>query len=109
MGREVRMVPADWQHPRDEHGKYRPLYGRSFRDSLDRWNSANTLWMQGLQEDYSSNIPGATKNIDPEYAHMSYSEWDGDQPKSESYNARLAGVRAHALPDVRGHFRGYAH
>ena len=27
MGREVRRVPADWQHPRDEMtGRYRPLY-----------------------------------------------------------------------------------
>jgi hypothetical protein len=26
MGREVRMVPADWEHPVDATGKYIPLY-----------------------------------------------------------------------------------
>lgn len=25
MGREVRRVPADWQHPKDEGGRYVPL------------------------------------------------------------------------------------
>lgn len=23
MGREVRKVPADWQHPKDDKGRYR--------------------------------------------------------------------------------------
>lgn len=26
MGREVRRVPADWEHPRDERGKFIPTY-----------------------------------------------------------------------------------
>jgi len=26
MGREIRQVPPDWEHPRDEKGHYRPLY-----------------------------------------------------------------------------------
>lgn len=26
MGREVRMVPADWEHPRNNNGSYIPLY-----------------------------------------------------------------------------------
>jgi hypothetical protein len=28
MGREVRMVPKDWEHPRDKSGKYIPLHYR---------------------------------------------------------------------------------
>jgi len=28
MGRVVRKVPADWQHPRDERGSFVPLYGK---------------------------------------------------------------------------------
>lgn len=28
MGREVRMVPNDWEHPRDKSGKYIPLHYR---------------------------------------------------------------------------------
>ena len=26
MGREVRKVPGDWQHPKDEKGHYIPLF-----------------------------------------------------------------------------------
>ena len=26
MGREVRMVPKDWIHPKDRNGKYIPLF-----------------------------------------------------------------------------------
>jgi len=26
MGREVRMVPPDWQHPKDEQGNYIPMF-----------------------------------------------------------------------------------
>ena len=26
MGREVRRVPADWQHPKNEYDRYKPLY-----------------------------------------------------------------------------------
>lgn len=36
MGREVRRVPADWQHPRDEHSnKYKPLFeGRMYEEEV---------------------------------------------------------------------------
>lgn len=26
MGREVRMVPANWEHPRNGRGDYEPLF-----------------------------------------------------------------------------------
>jgi hypothetical protein len=36
MGREVRMVSADWQHPKDAEDHYTPLFGGSFgRDSYE--------------------------------------------------------------------------
>ena len=25
MGREIRQVPANWEHPKDENGHYKPL------------------------------------------------------------------------------------
>ena len=50
MGREVRKVPADWTHPKDEFtGNYKPLYpgdqyARDAKDFLDK------LASDGLQE-----------------------------------------------------------
>ncbi len=50
MGREVRKVPADWQHPKDNiTGKYKPLYpGDGYETSAKRFmEKANA---DGLQE-----------------------------------------------------------
>ena len=48
MGREVRMVPKDWQHPKDERGRYKPLHGRSYAiDAEEFMEKAKT---EGLQE-----------------------------------------------------------
>jgi hypothetical protein len=48
MGREVRRVPADWQHPKDERtGHFIPLFDGSFRQVLDEWNEENAKWSRG--------------------------------------------------------------
>jgi hypothetical protein len=35
MSREVRIVPEHWQHPKDAQGKYIPLYGWTYSESLE--------------------------------------------------------------------------
>ena len=35
MGREVRMVPPDWQHPKNERGAYIPLHERDALEYVD--------------------------------------------------------------------------
>lgn len=49
MGREVRRVPADWQHPKDPMtGKFKPLLGGSYAaDAAEFLAMANE---KGLQE-----------------------------------------------------------
>ena len=52
MGREVRRVPANWEHPKDSRGNFQPLYDnyqtalqefqkhvdeRGLRDALEYW------------------------------------------------------------------------
>jgi hypothetical protein len=34
MGREIRSVPLDWEHPKDEKGHYRPLNDQTWLQSL---------------------------------------------------------------------------
>ena len=78
MGREVRKVPADWQHPKDEQtGQYKPLYdGKRFFDRLRKWNEENVKWSSGIFPDYASE----------EDRKMTYSEWNGDQPSNDKSN-----------------------
>jgi len=37
MGREIRRVPTDWEHPKNERGHYQPLYNQSFDDAFKAW------------------------------------------------------------------------
>lgn len=76
MGREVRKVPANWQHPIDDAtGRYVPLFGSGFADVLREWNEENEKWSRGDFPEYASD----------ECRKMSYSEWAGDQPKRRDY------------------------
>ncbi|WP_116364393.1 hypothetical protein [Parahaliea mediterranea] len=48
MGREVRMVPADWDHPKNEHGKYKPLYPPGYQRAAQEF--MEKAQSEGLQE-----------------------------------------------------------
>ena len=37
MGREVRMVPPDWEHPKRENGRYIPLFDH-YKAALDEFD-----------------------------------------------------------------------
>lgn len=47
MGREVRMVPKDWQHPKDATGEFIPLLGGDYRARADEWCEQLRWWMDG--------------------------------------------------------------
>lgn len=81
MGREVRRVPADWQHPRNEKGYYIPLLGGSFSEEARKWDVAAAKWAEGLCDDGN----GGWKAIDPEYAGIPFAEWDGARPVEGDY------------------------
>lgn len=34
MGRELRRVPMGWQHPKNEHGHYVPMYDQTYQEAL---------------------------------------------------------------------------
>jgi len=75
MGREVRMVPKDWEHPMED-GRYIPKFeGGGYKYALNEWNEENTKWSRGEFPSYA----------DEKHKSMSYSEWAGDQPKSADY------------------------
>jgi hypothetical protein len=72
MGREVRRVPADWQHPRDEHGHYIPLFDEYTRSSA-RWDHEKAKWDAGIRPTYGEGFAGT------------YEEWDGERPEPGDY------------------------
>jgi hypothetical protein len=84
MGREIRRVPANWEHPRetnpnDKRGMgLHPMHGENFQKALAKWNHENDLWQKGQHE---RQLDKSLSN----YGLAGYSEYAGDQPKQEDY------------------------
>lgn len=53
MGREVRMVPANWVHPTNEIGELKPLLPFSYQDAAAEFmDLANTHGLQAAIDEY---------------------------------------------------------
>lgn len=81
MGREIRKVPKDWKHPKNDKGRYKPMFEEVYIDVLNEWWQNHLLWEQRKhpdQEDYPEQI----KNC------QHYAEWHGNPPDVDRYNLR---------------------
>lgn len=53
MAREVRRVPANWEHPKDEQGRHVPLYdGANFDAKRNAWDEEHAMWNEGKMRDF---------------------------------------------------------
>ena len=52
MGREIRRVPANWQHPKDGHGDYIPMYGRICYTADEIKEGLREGWLDGNLPNY---------------------------------------------------------
>ena len=76
MGREVRRVPADWQHPRNDRG-YVPLkLGDQYHSSVDEWDDECAKWKSGWRPDYCTSEEDRGK---------CYEQWAGQRPHRDDY------------------------
>ena len=92
MGREIRMVPPNWEHPRmqcphspwkggcDDAKAHRgmchqPMYDRTFEEAAAEWKDAFLAWERGERETY----------CDEDSAKGEYWEWDGAPPDRKYY------------------------
>lgn len=71
MGREIRRVPADWEHPKDDEGNFIPLYGNTFVEKMDEWIKGYQAWRCGKHECNRKNY--------------TYVDWEGEAPISSSH------------------------
>lgn len=80
MGREVRRVPPNWEHPKEwvmrPKGlveEFKPLYGRSYEADAEEW----------IREfdDYRTN----PEHAEDRAAHPYYWDWNGMPPDRDSY------------------------
>jgi hypothetical protein len=84
MGREVRRVSADWQHPKHwtpglqgMEERYKPLLpGEGYQSSVDDWDDENAKWKAGWRPEHCD---------DPESRAMTYEQWAGQRPHRDDY------------------------
>jgi len=88
MGREVRMVRADWQHPKypDGHsfaGRYVPLYeGGRYAERAAEWDEEFAQWQAGFKRSYGTDQKWEARDAGD---NMRFSEWGGERPSPDDY------------------------
>jgi len=44
MGREIRKVPPNWDHPKDDKGRYKSMYAENYDDVCAEWLQECNKW-----------------------------------------------------------------
>lgn len=81
MGREIRMVIPNWEHPKERTHRgeeFQPLYDRSFAAACLEWKAGYAKWEAGERPDY------CTKPT------LEFWEYEGSPPDRERYRPEWA-------------------
>lgn len=78
MSREIRRVPADWEHPTQYDGSYQPQRATYYGDVLNKWLENHNLWEAGTHPDLI-----ADPSLKTDYPF--YALWNGDAPEIAYY------------------------
>ena len=75
MGREIRRCPANWEHPKDRQGIYKPLLDGDYPTHIRQWVERYLAWERGERPEYCTD----------ESRGLQYWEWDVGPPQPEDY------------------------
>ena len=81
MGREVRRVPANWEHPRNERGQYKSLYDEDFETAARAWLDDAIAWDNGTHEDL-------VKEPELKQKYPFFWQWAVSPPDADYYRPR---------------------
>jgi hypothetical protein len=81
MGRQLRKVPANWEHPKNSDGRYQPMFDLFYGDALKEWIEENEKWENGTHEDL---IEKPSRKVDMPF----YAMWAGNPPDVEFYHTK---------------------
>ena len=87
MGRQVRRVPGNWQHPKGDDGEYIPLRDLISKD-LAFWEAEKAMWDDGFVRDWDNGPRLADMCFKPrdKIAHgVSFDDWHGKRPEETEY------------------------
>lgn len=78
MGREIRKVPPNWEHPKQAQwadGRFQPMHNETFAKAAAEWKEEYAKWERGERPDYCS----------AENKELEYWEWNGMPPDRDYY------------------------
>ena len=75
MGREIRRVPPNWEHPKNDDGEYKSMHDEEFDPALEAWLEGYRLWKAGEHPEQK----------DEYWRDRNYWDWDGPPPDPENY------------------------
>lgn len=84
MGREVRRVPANWQHPKIKElhwstgqmqERYQPMFDKPFKSAMQDWYNEWQAWERGERPSYCGE----------ESSRLPFWEWSGPPPDPAFY------------------------
>jgi hypothetical protein len=83
MGREVRRVPPNWQHPQDEKGYYRPMKDKTAQKAWENWMEEFMKWLTG---EHDKTIAKYGENEYPKNEpYRAFCGWNGMPPDPAYY------------------------
>ena len=81
MGREIRKVPANWEHPKRADGRYQPMFNKYYGDVLNDWIKEHEMWENGTH-------PNLIKDPTLKEEYPFYAMWNGNPPDVEYYQTK---------------------
>lgn len=85
MGREIRRVPAGWEHPVNERCPHVPTCARCLKPLYDRdYESAANEWLRGLAA-WEADEGGERARVMREYGIRYFWDWGGPPPDKDYY------------------------
>lgn len=95
MGREIRRVPVNWEHPktrrRDSHTgayqeEYHPMFDRDVEAAMAAWEEEYAKWKAGEMAKELADDPDLPYNVNEPY--RAFCDWNGQPPDPAYYRPR---------------------
>ena len=86
MGREIRMVPKGWEHPKNNRGHFQPMLDESFSEDSQQWWDRAVAYHTRDVERYVEL--GGYLGDDPQKVFAEHPwmwQWEGNPPDPEYY------------------------
>jgi hypothetical protein len=92
MGREIRRVPPNWEHPKEDRYDHRTgtyvkafkaLYGQSCEEAWRDWIAEYQKWLDGEQDRIIAKYEDSGRPKDQPYT--AFCMWHGQPPDPERY------------------------